>query len=141
MGISIRGKGQRAERAAIKILKPIVDKVYTMAKLEPPLLERNQQQSNKGGYDIIGIDWMALEIKHQEQYSLNTWWKQTWRQTMPGQYPVLMYKKNHVKFRIRMVGLLPLQHGAQATRALVDISLEDFLVWFEAELKERVLLV
>ena len=136
--INIRGKGQRAERESIKILKPIVDKIYSEFDPEPPLLERNQQQSNQGGYDIIGLDWLALEVKHQETFNLNGWWKQTWRQAQAGQYPVLMYKRNYVKFRVRMVGLLACHNNTRATKALVDISLDDFLVWFECELRERV---
>lgn len=126
-------KGIRAERAAIDLLQPIVVNIYRNAgypEEEIPCLQRNTLQSDKGGFDVVGLTWIALEIKHQESLSLKQWWVQCIKQSKKGQTPVLMYKQNRVAWRVRMLGNLPV--GDQSTSAVVDISLEDFLEYFEA---------
>lgn len=72
-----RNKGQRGEREVVKLLQPIINRVYGSRAVEPPQLERNLMQSHKGGFDIVGLEWMALEVKYQESANLNGWWKQT----------------------------------------------------------------
>lgn len=124
-----RNKGQRGEREVAKLLQPIVDKVYSSRGLEPPVIGRNLQQTRDGGYDLSGLDWMALEVKWQEAFNLKDWWVQTLRQAGEQQIPILIYKKNHVKWRVRMIGELPI--GCYLMPALVDIDLETFCQWFE----------
>ena len=61
-----RDKGQRAERAAVALLQPIVDKVYALAEVPEadwPKLIRNLQQTQSGGFDIAGLEWLA---RHQD---------------------------------------------------------------------------
>lgn len=131
-----RAKGQRGERDAIKTLQPIVDKVYLemgYAGENLPVLERNQMQSARGGHDIIGLDWLALEIKHQETLSINTWWSQAQRQAKGNQIPVLMYRQNRIKWRVVMNGYIPA--GEKRIKCPVDITLEAFLLWLEYQLK------
>lgn len=131
--INVRAKGQRAEREAIKLLQPVVDKVYWEMGSKAPVLERNQMQTHRGGYDIVGIDWMSLEIKHQEQLSVEDWWEQCIMQTKPGQIPVLMYKQNNVKWRVRIVARV-------GDRTIpVEIGVEDFLMYFEYKLREKLI--
>jgi len=64
-------------------------------------------QTAKGGHDLIGIDWLALEIKNCETFQFNAWWKQTLEQAGTTKVPVLMYKRNHSPFRFMMYGYLP----------------------------------
>ena len=71
-----REKGKRAEREVVKLLQPVVTKVYQEAGKEIPLLERNLMQSHKGGHDIVGLEWMALEVKHHETLQISQWWEQ-----------------------------------------------------------------
>lgn len=136
-----RDKGQRAERQIIKMLQPIVDKVYLEAGLvnDTPSLERNLMQSNKGGYDIVGLEWLALEVKHQETLQVAQWWEQARRQAGDsGKVPVLIYKKNNVKWRVVMFAKLapPCSEWAE-----VDISVDSFLVYFEARVRYQVEMV
>ena len=133
-----RDKGQRAERVVIKLLQPIVDKVYMEAGLvdKTPSLERNLMQSNKGGYDIVGLEWLALEVKHQETLQVAQWWEQARRQAGDsGKVPVLIYKKNNVKWRVVMFAKLapPCHAWVEA-----DMSVDSFLVYFEARVRHQV---
>lgn len=125
MAINVRQKGQRAEREAIKLLQPVIDTVYAEVGQEPPMLERNQQQTNKGGYDIIGLPWLALEIKHQKVLKIEAWWEQTLRQAKGKQMPVLMYKQNNGKWRVRI------NQQVGQRNIPVEISVGDFLLHFE----------
>ena len=123
--VNVRAKGQRAEREAIKLLQPVVDKVYMRLGKEPPLLERNQMQTHRGGYDLVGLEWLSMEIKHQETLKVDEWWEQCIMQTRPGQMPVLMYKQNNVKWRVRIMSRV-------GDRTIpVEVSVEDFLLYFE----------
>lgn len=146
-----RDKGQRGEREVNKILQAIIDKVYVSAgfshvRNQIPFLERNQMQSYKGGCDIVGIDWIAIEVKHQETFHLKDWWSQCERQARKeDKMPVLFYRKNNIKFRVMMELLIPvrvqdrLKPGKMKTVKTVgpvpvDMSLEAFLVYFEHQL-------
>lgn len=127
-------KGKRGEREVVKLLQPIVDKVFGDRGLEVPVLYRNQNQSFQGGYDIDGIDWIALEVKFQETMQINKWWEQTVRQSSGGQVPVLIYRKTRMKWRVMMFGYLDC--GGVRVKAPVDIALESFLVYFETRMVE-----
>ena len=128
-GASSRNKGQRGEREVAKLLQPIVDKVYSAIGKEIPVLGRNLQQSRDGGFDLSGLDWIAIEVKFQESFNLLGWWVQTTQQAGEHRVPVLFYRKRHHKWRIRMMGDLPI--GIAGVGALVDIDLNTFLQWFE----------
>lgn len=133
-----RDKGQRAERQVIKLLQPVVDKVYLEGGLEgvTPSLERNLMQSNKGGYDIVGLEWLALEVKHQETLQVDQWWDQAKRQAGgSGKVPVLIYKKNNVKWRVVMYAKLAPPCNEWAP---VDISVDSFLIYFESRVKHQI---
>lgn len=137
-GSFARDKGQRAEREVIKLLQPVVNEVYTNAgypESKIPQLERNLMQSNKGGYDIEGLDWIALEVKHQENLQVPAWWKQCVEQSRNIKEAVLFYKQNRVKWRIRMIGFLLV--GERRVKCPVEISLEVFLIYFAERLKEE----
>ena len=127
-----RAKGQRAEREAVKLLQPIIDSVYAEFGVDQvPDLQRNQMQSHKGGYDIVGLDWLALEVKHQETLLINQWWVQTITQAGDSKVPVLIYKQNRVKWRVVMYGYLPVGGDwIDWPRTPVDITLESFLIYF-----------
>lgn len=178
-----RNKGQRGEREVVKLLQPIVDKVYGSLGLTPPVLERNLMQSHKGGFDIAGLHWMALEVKYQETLNVGMWWNQTLAQANvdingnplrkgqppvplsatglpkppvtgldvssrenelrsgvkragrePDQMliPILMYRSNGAKWRVRMFAGLYV--GAQRVRTAADVEIGAFLVWFELQL-------
>ncbi len=132
-GAMSRNKGQRAEREVCKILQPVVNLVYEKMGKEGPALERNLMQTRNGGYDIAGLEWLALEVKHHETLQLTQWWGQTKSQASGNRIPVLIYRQNRVKWRVMMFGYLPA--GDQRVRCPVDITLEAFLVYFKIMLE------
>lgn len=141
-GAMSRNKGQRAEREVAKLLQPVVTTVWNeLGKDGPaPNLQRNLMQSHKGGHDLVGLDWLALEVKHQEQFALAAWWQQTKEQAdKAGQRmlvevePVLFYRKNNVAWRVIMRGYLDVR-GERRVRCPVNIGIEAFLVWFKLRL-------
>ena len=128
-----RDKGKRAEREVVKLLQPVVTRAFIDAYREAPELERNLMQSNKGGCDIAGLEWLALEVKHHETVKLAEFWQQTKDQATAEQIPVLFYKSNRTKWRVMMFGHLPAHH--LRVRCPVDISLDHFLIWFDTKLR------
>lgn len=137
-GLKSLNKGKRAERECVKILQPLVDKACAAAGIATFSVERNLTQSRKGGFDIAGIPWLALEVKHHETEQLSAWWEQAKRQAAEHQEPVLFHRKNHGKWKVRMFGYLnAAQRGVDGPRIRcpVDISLETFLVYFQVRLE------
>ena len=120
-----RNKGQRGEREVINLCQPIVDEVCVEYGVESPQLSRNLVQSQNGGHDIVGLDWLALEVKFQETFHINQWWEQTTRQAGEDQEPVLVYRKSRAKWRVMMFG--EIVSGAVRIRIPVDITFEAFL--------------
>ena len=135
MSVNSRAKGQRAERQAIAVLQPIVDKVYREMGIEPPALERNLMQSMKGGHDVVGLDWMALEIKHQETLHIEDWWSQAVWQAGDDKIPILMYKQNRALWSVRLLVRLKTPHNNVVCPGI--ITLDAFLVWFELHLRQQ----
>ena len=134
-GNKSRNKGQTGEREIIRLLSPIIKEVYEKYSTgQIPMLERNQNQSNLGGYDIVGIDWLALEIKRQETLQLNAWWQQTLKQAKPYQTPVLIYRQNNKPWAVMLE--LEIDIGY---RVLAQISFADFTKWFKLKLTARLI--
>lgn len=97
-------KGKRAEREVVKLLQPIVDAAYHQAGKEPPLLQRTSYSASSlaGGADLMGVPFLAIEVKHRESYSIPSWWKQTCEQAQ-GRLPILFYRRNNVEFRCQLI--------------------------------------
>lgn len=137
-----RNKGQRAEREVVKLLQPVVTAVWNEVGMDgiAPSLERNLMQAHNGGHDLFGLDWLAIEVKHQEQFAIASWWQQTKEQADKASQrssnrvePVLFYRKNGVPWRVVMFGCLDV-HGAGRVRCPVNIATEAFLAWFRLRL-------
>lgn len=79
-GLMSRNKGQRGEREVIALLQPTVDRLYVQAGYPTPILARNLSQSREGGFDIAGLEWLAIEVKYQENENVKGWWEQACRQ-------------------------------------------------------------
>lgn len=144
MPIHALNKGKRAEREVINILQPIVAITYRAANIKPPVLQRNTIQSDDGGCDLVGLEWLALEVKHQETFHLNDWWQQTVVQAYRGgkqRVPVLWYKKNNVRWRVRMPGIVGGERDNSWHPAVIDIGMEDFLAYFKNKLTHELSLM
>lgn len=136
-GKSSLDKGKRAEREIVKLLQPVVTKVYLAAGKEPISLERNLMQSHKGGYDIEGLDWLAPEVKHHETLCVNSWWQQTVRQAGAERVPVLFYRQSRKPWSVMIRVNLRLSKSVITMPGV--ISMEAFIIWFERRLTEEVM--
>lgn len=131
MTINSRSKGQRGEREVIRILQPIIDRVYTGKGKEPPQLERNLMQWAKGGYDLNNDFGMAIEVKYQEKDYDPAWWRQTVRQA-GERLPVLFFRRNRVKWKVQTLGSIP---GSELLVPVI-LTLDDWLFCFEKYLQQ-----
>lgn len=144
-GRAAKSKGYRGEVEVLGILSRIVKEEYERAGL----VGAPELQRSPCGRDIRGISWIALEVKRREPGKnpdgslkeewnpsiLEGWWSQTKANTLTGQESVLIYRKNHSPWRVRMFARFNTPRSA--IRAPVDTSLEAFQSWFRISLRER----
>lgn len=134
-------KGKRAERSVASALNPILERLVGLVGCDPVKLKRNLAQTQQGGFDLEGLPWIAIEIKHHKQVSLPAWWRQCCQQAGCDELgspivgrsfrePVLIWKQHGGKWNVRMIGRLEIEPGRRL-RAVVDVSWDAFLVWFE----------
>lgn len=134
-------KGKRAERAVASELNPILAACVLRVGCDPVALKRNLSQTQQGGYDLEGLPWIAIEIKHHKAVSLPAWWRQTCHQAGTDEggaaivgrtvrEPVLIWKQHGGKWNVRMIGRLEIEPGRRL-RVVVDVSFDAFLVWFD----------
>jgi hypothetical protein len=134
MGIDIRQKGAEAEREVQKLLEPIVrNKVALYGHPLPAtaIVQRNQNQSAVGGGDLVGTCGMLIEVKRQEQLSVNTWWQQCLAAAQRNkEHPVLLYRQSGKKWRaVTLVWSMLPENGLAEVRA--ELELDQFLKWFD----------
>lgn len=142
-------KGKRAERSVASLLNPVLERVVQLVGCDPVALKRNLSQTQQGGFDLEGLPWIAIEIKHHKAVSLPAWWRQTCYQAGTDEggapivgrnvrEPVLIWKQHGGKWNVRMIGRLEIEPGRRL-RCVADVSFEAFLVWFEkrAEVEAR----
>ena len=132
-----RDKGARGEREVIGMCQPIVDEVYTACGQTPPRLQRNSLQSDGGGCDIAGLDWIAIEVKWHEKPVVHKFWQQALEQAGATKVPVLIYRSNGVAWKVMLWGQIGNRYGT-ARRVAVTVRAVDFLEWFRAELASRI---
>ena len=116
MGAMQRRKGATFERTMVNMLK---EEGFHDAM-------RNHAQTAIGGYDIVGVDPFAIEVKNHKKLSINTWWVQTLAQTPKGFIPTLIYKiPNTSKIMVQM----PLSAVNQelSSDRTVTMSFDDFI--------------
>lgn len=141
MGANARDKGQRGEREIADMLNLIVSEVRS-SKGYPPfetrdgLFQRNQNQTAVGGSDLSNPLSLEIEVKRQEQLSINAWWKQTLESAARTDgIPILIFKQKYKPWRVVMLGSIPLQPAsASSYRTMegvrVELSVDDFKTWF-----------
>lgn len=133
MGSMSRNKGKRGEREVINLLQPIVEQVYAAHDQEPPILQRNTLQSDRGGTDIAGLDWLAPEVKFHKAVSLGPCWRQACGQAKPHQLPVLFYRNNSQPWRV--MTRLPVVIGDRVVTQVVVLDMIEFLIYFRVRLQ------
>jgi len=98
MGKLSRTKGAAGEREFCKLLSAELEYLGVDASLS-----RNLQQARDGGYDIDGLDMLAIEIKRAKKPDIRAWWCQCVLQSYESdRTPVLAYRLDNQKWRVRM---------------------------------------
>lgn len=132
--INVKQKGAGGEREIANALNPIVVSLLREGGYPVPsvdIVQRNQNQSAVGGSDLTGTFGIAIEVKRQEQLSINTWWKQcSEAAARNNEVPVLLFRQNGKKWRCIMHGELGLPGYSAQLHARVEVEYEDFLRWF-----------
>ena len=90
MSRASRQKGQRGEREICKILAEKLGGEF----------KRNLMQTAEGGYDVLGLDGWAVEVKYQEKLQIEKWWKQAVEQSSATKKPVLFFRKSREDWRV-----------------------------------------
>ena len=89
--VNSKAKGKRGELEASKLLR---SQGHTQAR-------RGQQFSGlHGDADVIGVKGVHIEVKRQEKTHDELWLKQAERDATKGEVPVVMYRRNHEKWKI-----------------------------------------
>lgn len=130
MGKMARDKGARGEREVKDLYNALFERIgYNVA------MQRNSSgQADGGGYDLVGLQYLAIEVKWQETNYSKAWWSQCIAQCKEGQIPVLWYRRSRMPWRIRQWGLaLPAQNGS--TTVQIELSVEDHLRWLEEKIR------
>lgn len=133
--VNIRAKGQNGEREAIRLLVDWASPVTDSLGLPPVDLTRNLEQTRGGGYDLTGIDWLAVEVKRHENLQVSQWWKQAVKQAQDHQTPFLMYRQNRTPWRFRLRASV--YHIGRLGYYTVDMAAADAQLWFQTELWVR----
>jgi hypothetical protein len=131
-----RNKGANGEREAILWLGGLAAPVCAHLALPPPVFERNLKQTREGGYDIEGLDWLALEIKRVETEYQPKWWEQTRiNKRSTDQIACLLYRKNRQPWRARVE--LTVNIGPYSVMLEPILDQEQFSQWFRWQLYHR----
>ena len=127
--INSRSKGQRGEREIVKFLQDIAETAFMDLGEPIPTIERNQNQSWQGGYDIVGLDdFIAPEVKFCEKLQVDKWWGQAWDQASKAgrmAMPVLFYRQSRKPWRVRYLVTI----AGMIDETLVETDLMNFSDW------------
>lgn len=142
MGINIRQKGQEGEREVARAMNSIVESVLSkhgIALPDKPYVQRNQNQSAVGGSDLTNPFNLGVEVKRQEQLSINTWWKQCLAScVVTSAIPVLVYRKNKLNWNVIMLVDVPIGSGVYVSGIRAEMDWNSFLQWFYAFVDRKI---
>ena len=135
MTIDVRAKGANGEREVADMMNLTINTELYKAGLQvcsKPVVQRNQNQSAVGGSDLTNPFGLCIEVKRQENLSVNTWWNQCTKAAKEfGGIPILVFKQNRKPWRVVMLSNLQFPgHPNACMEARVEISWDDFQQWF-----------
>lgn len=132
--INIRQKGANGERELATELNVIVNQLLTKHGIrvpDKPIIQRNQNQTAVGGNDLSNCFGIGIEVKRQEQLSVNKWWEQCVKSCAKNaEFPVLIYRQNKQAWRVVMHCWVQLPVGSVAMMVRGEVSWQFFLQWF-----------
>tara|TARA_Y100000296_G_scaffold72828_2_gene89630 strand:+ start:478 stop:924 length:447 start_codon:yes stop_codon:yes gene_type:complete len=138
--MALRPGGAKAKGAAGELEAARLLVSWAQGIMPGATFTRNLEQVRGGGHDLLGLEWLAIEVKRQEALSVSSWWGQTVRQAdAVGGIPFLMWRQNRKKwqFRVRIVAAHYGPHGSGTQPLDVDLDLDQAKAWFQGELYYR----
>lgn len=127
--INARSKGATGERELAALLEGWARECGVTVNLS-----RNLEQARNGGYDLVGISTLAIEVKRVQVLAVDTWWKQALRQAKgQGLIPFLAYRQNNKPWAFR-VRVQAAHHCAGLTHyhaCDADLGLTEGKQWFQ----------
>lgn len=143
MALNAVVKGKTGEQEIARELNVIINSLlleYKFSLPEKPIVQRNQNQSAVGGKDLLvgGLP-LAIEVKRQEQLSVDSWWNQCAAQGARNkEFPILIYRQNNKKWNVVIYSSLCMSNSKSITvRATIQFS--DFLTWFREYVREAII--
>lgn len=142
--INVRQKGAGGEREVAdamnfalyrvrKVLGYPESEIYNQATC----VQRNQNQSAVGGQDLVNTLGLCIEVKRQEQLSINTWWAQCVESAdRVSEHPVLLYRQNGKKWKCLTLCYVEAPNK-KFIRVRAEFDWEQFLSWWELWAKEK----
>lgn len=138
MALHAQNKGKEGEREVARVMNKIITEQLIAHGLPVPdrdVVQRNQNQSAVGGSDLSNTFGLCIEVKRQEQLSINSWWSQAVEAaSRNGEVPVLIFRQNRKPWRVITSAWLPLPPEEGKTWALVqarvEFSWDVFQQWF-----------
>jgi Holliday junction resolvase len=87
--VNSRNKGLGGERELAKLLGDRLGVTLT----------RNLEQTRGGGYDLVGLDSLAIEVKRRETLDFPRSWAQAMKNAGESKIPVLAHRANRQPWR------------------------------------------
>lgn len=138
MAINGQNKGKEGEREIARAMNNIIKDCLVAHGMPVPdvdIVQRNQNQSAVGGNDLSNCFGLSIEVKRQEQLSVNTWWAQTVKAAQANnETPVLLYRQNRKPWRVVTMVWLPLPGGDgvwASTSIRAEFDWDTFQAWFK----------
>mgnify|MGYP002798740963 FL=1 len=91
MAINSRNKGKKGERELANILK---DYGYDC--------RRGQQYNGLDGEDVVGLDYIHIEVKRVQALNLDEAMEQAKKDSKDNQMPAVFHRKNNKKWKVTM---------------------------------------
>jgi len=132
--INIRAKGQNGERELAKWLQMNFNLEHCPQRcLEQVRFGQNTSILNQQGYDLIGFEPFAVEVKRQESLVKRTWWRQckiAADRCSTEKIPVVAYRQNRKKWKF-LIGAkwIGLEVG------FIQLEAKEFIAWAQAHLE------
>jgi hypothetical protein len=132
-----KAKGTRGEREIVALIGVLVGRVFESYGMPRPVISRS-----KRGCDVDGLLDYAFEVKRDNKPRLEddclAWAQVEAFAKAKGKIPVLFYRSNNSKWRVKIQTVLVVPLAITCgSMTIVDISLESFCTWFEADLHAR----
>lgn len=137
MPISAKAKGYKGEVEAKakfafamnQVETELLREGFTFPAGRPSLAVKRNMEQNAGAHDIVGIPFIALEVKRHEREDVATWWRQTVKNAeKAAAEPVLVWRATRRPWSCRTRGYVAL--NGEWLSLDVDYPLDEYLTLY-----------